>query len=113
MALAERASAAAVQPLSQCVPAPSPGPGSAAGDPQFVCVFMSAGSWSPFGLRHGGVFPLDSERVRTHQSPPFSLGTNKNEPFQCFSPLTPRNWNLFLPLKELTCGIPFSLSMGR
>lgn len=78
---------------------------SAAGDPvRSFCAFsVSASSCSPFGLRHWGVFPVDSKRVRTQQCPPFSLGTSKNEPFQYFSPLTPRNWNLFLPLKELTC----------
>lgn len=79
--------------------------GSAAGDPvRSFCAFLaSASPWSPFSLGHWGVFPVDSKRVRTQQCPPFSLGTSKNEPFQYFSPLTPRNWNLFLPLKELTC----------
>lgn len=68
------------------------------------CAFsVSTGSRSPFGPGHRGVFPVDTKRVRTRHCPRFSLGTNKNEPFQCFSPLTPQNWNLFLPLKELTC----------
>lgn len=65
--------------------------------PGFCCVHpvhslsafsVSTNSWSPFALGHR-VFPVDSKRVRTKQRPPFSLGTNKNKPFQYFSPLTP------------------------